>query len=152
MCTHIDMSNIGNFDNSGGAVPAMCVPKWILSWYYDSWDTYEKMMYILVRVDMRLRKEVMKVYSWKVRNNDAFIIYMTVPPRNYGNSAWKLAKSRHGKYERYFINHQSDMDNSDIVQGWDLKNCFGLHPTPVSIEALELKRWTAQFFQFRVFP
>ena len=89
---------------------------------------------------MRVRKEVMKAYSRKVRNNDGFIIYMTVPPRNYGNSAWKLAKSRHGKYERYFINHQSDMDDSDIVQGWDLKDCLGLHPTSVSIIALELNR------------
>ena len=144
-CRIAHFSENGIFHNSRGAVPSMCSPKWNLSWYYDSWGSNKKMIYILVRVDMRLRKEVMRAYSWKGRNNDVFIIYMTVPPRNCGNSAWKLAKSRHGKYERYFINHQSDMDDSDIVQGWDLKDCLGLHPTSVSIIALELKLSIADF-------
>ena len=69
----------GIFDNSGGAVPCMCCPKWNLRWNSDSWDTFRKMMYHLVRPHIPLREEVMRRYSQKVVNIDGFIIYMTSP-------------------------------------------------------------------------
>ena len=68
--------NFGYFDNSGGAVPGICTPKWNLGWYSDSWKTFGKMMYTYVRVCISLRKEVMRGYSEKVENIDGFIIYM----------------------------------------------------------------------------
>ena len=44
---HFDMLKFWIFDNSGGAVPCMCSPKWNLRWYSDSWDTFRKMMYYI---------------------------------------------------------------------------------------------------------
>ena len=79
--SHAMLRKFWIFHISGGAMPSMCTPNQNLSWYYDSWDTFEKMMYTLVRVDMRLRKEVMKAYRRKVQNNDVFIIYMMTSPR-----------------------------------------------------------------------
>ena len=84
---------MGFFIIPGGAVPGMCTPKWNLRWYYDSWGSNEKMIYILVRVDMTHRKEVMKAYSQKGRNNDAFIIYMTSPRGPPPVGLWTMGRT-----------------------------------------------------------
>ena len=44
--SHAMLRKFWIFHISGGAMPSMCTPNQNLSWYYDSWDTFEKIIIV----------------------------------------------------------------------------------------------------------